>query len=157
MKSKNEITIEQLNLSCRHVDEMMAAGVTENFAIRILELFTDVYGKLHKGGSATPHHVDQVELWSAEAKKVREFTPNAEPNDHFVVEHGTPKRGFARMTMDLYRRGELNEKTMIQLVEDYWKLAVITIEENKRLNKLARSKVFKTPDERWAAAGIKFP
>ena len=61
------------------------------------------------------------------------------------------------MTMDLYRRGELNEKTMIQLVEDYWKLAVITIEENKRLNKLARSKVFKTPDERWAAAGIKFP
>jgi hypothetical protein len=53
--SKNIPTIEHLSIACRHVQELMAAGVTENFAIRTLELFTDVYAKLVKGGSATPH------------------------------------------------------------------------------------------------------
>ncbi len=44
---------------------------------------------------------------------------------------------------------------MAKLVKRYWKLAVITLEEDERLNKVARSKTFKTPEERWAAAGIK--
>jgi hypothetical protein len=45
---------------------------------------------------------------------------------------------------------------MAKLVERYWKLAVISLEEDKRLNKVARSKAFKTPEDRWAAAGIEF-
>ena len=153
--SKNAITIEQLNLACRHFNEMMTAGVTENMAIRTLESFADVYAKLHTGGSATPNHVDQVKLWSVEARKMRDAHPNAKPRNHFVVEHGTPKRTFARMTMDLHREGKLNDKTMRQLVKRYWKLAVITLKEDRRLNKVARSKMFDTPEKRWAATGIK--
>ena len=32
--SKNFITIEQLNIACRHVSELIEAGMTENMAIR---------------------------------------------------------------------------------------------------------------------------
>jgi hypothetical protein len=154
--SKNALTIEQLSLACRHVLEMREEGVTMNLAIRTLELFADMYAKMHMGGSATPHHVDQVTLWSVEAKNIRRRTPNAKPRDHFRVEHGTPRRGFALMVLDLYQKEKLNSKTMAKLIERYWKLAVITLDEDERLNKIARSKTFKTPDERWEAAGIKF-
>ena len=60
--SKNAITIEQLHLACRHVQEMMASGVTENLAIWTLELFGDVYAKLHGGGSATAPHVSEFRV-----------------------------------------------------------------------------------------------
>ncbi|MFI5021598.1 MAG: hypothetical protein ACHQRJ_08100 [Alphaproteobacteria bacterium] len=151
--SKNAITIEQIKLACRHVNQLMAEGVTENLAIRTLEIFTDVYAKRYKGGSATPHHVDQVTLWSVDARKKRKQFPNAK----LRVEHGTPRRAFARKVMELYRERKLNAYAMNQLVKRYWKLAVVTIEEDKRLNKVARSTAFDTPDKRWAAADIKFP
>ncbi|MDZ4733515.1 MAG: hypothetical protein SGJ16_08005 [Nitrospirota bacterium] len=146
----------QLNIACRHVEEMMAAGVTENMAIRTLELFTDVYAKLQMVGSATPHHVDQVELWSVKARNLRRKMPDGKPKDLFRVEHGTPRREFARKTFALYQKGKLNEKSMEKLVHRYWKLAVITLEEDQRLNKVARSRMFATPEKRWSAAGIKF-
>jgi len=60
------------------------------------------------------------------------------------------------MVLDLYQKEKLNSKTMTRLIKRFWKLAVITLEEDERLNKIARSKIFKTPDERWEAAGIKF-
>src|SRR5665213_4593935 len=103
--SKNALTIDQLQLACRHVEEMIAAGVTENFAIRTLELFADVYAKRHMGGKGqnSPHHVGQVELWSVAAIKMRESTPHTRAGDHFRVEHGTPRRGFARKVLVLYR------------------------------------------------------
>ena len=154
--SKNAVTIEQIKLACRHVNEMKAAGVTENLAIRTLELFADVYAKLHMGGTATPHHVDQVSLWSIEAKKLREANPSAKPKDFFRVEHGTPRRSFARKILDLYQTNKLTDQTINELVSIRWRLAVITLEEDQRLNKIARSKMFNTPEERWAAASIKF-
>jgi len=58
--------------------------------------------------------------------------------------------------MELYQQNRLTEKTMEDLVGRYWKLAVITLEEDQVLNKVARSKMFDTPEERWTAAGIKF-
>jgi len=154
--SRNAVTIDHLALACRHLEEMIAAGVTENGAIRTLELFADVYAKCYKGGSATPHHVDQVDLWSVKARRIRSRMPDAKPRDYFRVEHGTPRRGFARKVLELYRKDKLSAKTMAKLVERYWKLAVITLEEDERLNKVARSKTFNTPEERWAAAGIWF-
>jgi hypothetical protein len=154
--SKNAITIDHLSLACHHVEEMMAAGITENMAIRTLELFIDVYANLHMGGSATPHHVDQVELWSIKARKLRDALPDAKPRDYFRVEHGTPQRGFARKVLELYRKGKLAARTMDKLVERDYKLAVITLDEDKILNKIARSKMFDTPEERWASAGIRF-
>ena len=156
--SKNRISIDQLSLACRHVEELTAAGVTENLAIRTLELFADVYAKLHFGGSATPHHVEQVprKQWSIEAKRRKAQYPNARALDHFRVEHGTPRRAFARAVMSLYKRGALTENDMIELATKSWKLAVITLEEDIRLNRIARSRPSSTPDERWRDAGIAF-
>jgi len=155
--SKNKITITQLEISCRHVQEMQAADVTENFAIRTLELFADVYAKVLMGGSVIPHHVSKVELWSVEALKLRKEKPDSKPKELFRVEHGTPRRAFARKVFDLYLENNLNEQSMQSLVHKYWKLAVITIPEDQRLNKVSRSKMFDTPEERWATAEIKFP
>lgn len=154
--SRNSITMDQLSLACRHVKEMIAAGVTENLAIRTLERFADVYAKLLKGGSATPHHVSQVELWSVKARNLRKQKPKGKPKDLFRVEHGTPRREFARKVLTLYQKKKLNKVSMQRLVHRYWKLAVITLEEDRRLNKVARSRMYATPEKRWSAAGIKF-
>jgi len=154
--SKNAITINQLKLACRHVEEMIAAGVTENLAIRTLELFADVYAKFRVVGNTSPHHVSHVKLWSIKAKKVREGMPDAKPKHYFRVEHGTPRRAFARNVMALYHRGELDEATMSDTVQRDYRLAVITVQEDEKLNKVARSKKFQTPEERWTAAGIEF-
>lgn len=154
--SRNAVTIAQLELACRHTEEMMAAGVTENMAIRTLELFVDVYAKLHIGGAASPHHVDDVKLWSVDALRLRNRMPNAKPRSHFRVEHGTPRRAFARTVLNLYQKNDLSRKTMAELIEREYKLAVITLKQDRRLNRIARSKKFDTPEERWAAAGIEF-
>jgi len=135
----------------------MAAGLTENLAIRTLELLADVYAKLHKGGSATPHHVSQVPLWSKKAIQLRNTLPDAKPFQYLRVEHGTPRRAFAREVLSLYRKDRLTTRTMANLVQRSYRLAVITIEEDRALNKLARSKVLTTPEARWASAGIEFP
>ena len=131
--------------------------MTENMAIRSLELFVDVFAKLAHGGSATPHHVDQVQLWSKAALELREKYPNAKPKDHFRVEHGTPRRQLARLVLEGHREEKLNEEWLLNLVKKRWKLAAITLEEDERLNSVARSRLFKTPEERWDAAGIEFP
>jgi hypothetical protein len=154
--SKNQPTIEQLRIACRHVNELREAGVSENLAIRTLELFADVYAKLLTGGSATPHHVSQVRLWSAAALRIKNANPSAKPREHFRVEHGTPRRDFARKVMELHRKTALTEQTMDVLVNQFWKLAVITIDEDAELNRVARSQAFATPEERWAAAKIEF-
>ena len=151
--SKNQPTIKQLCMACRHIDEMIAEGVTMNHAIRLLELFTDVYAKLFTGGSASPHSAKQVKLWSLAAKK---FKSKVSFGKYVRVEHGTPRRAFAHMVLKLYRKQKLNKREMDKLVKKYWKLAVITIEEDRRLGKIARSKMYKTPEQRWRAAGIHF-
>src|SRR5580658_7191439 len=109
--SKNKLSIEHLALACKHVIEMRALGVTENLAIRTLELFADVYAKMALGGSATPHHVRQVPLsqWSIEARTHRIQYPDAPPRNYLRVEHGTPRRAFARDVMKLYESGTLDE------------------------------------------------
>ena len=69
---------------------------------------------------------------------------------------GTPRRAFARKVWSLYKNNELSETTMKKLVKRDYKLAVITVDEDRRLNRIARSKTFDTPEKRWAAAGITF-
>jgi hypothetical protein len=155
--SRNKPTIEHLRIACRHVDELVSAGVTENLAIRTLELFADLYAKTHNGGSAVPHHVSEVALWSVGARKFRVENPSAKPKDCLRVEHGTPRRAFARKVMELYHSDDVNEGSMATIVKRFWKLAVITVEEDSRLNKIARIKMFDTPELRWNAAGIEFP
>lgn len=154
--SKNKITIDQLRLACRHVGEMQKQGVTENLAIRTLELFANIYAKLSMGGRPSPDHVSHYTLWSREARRLKKKKSNGKPKDMFRVEHGTPRRAFARMVLDLYNKDRLNEKAMLKIVEDHWRVAVVTLKEDQRLNKIARSTVFPTPEERWAKSGIRF-
>lgn len=156
--SKNQLTLAHLNMACRHVKELMAAGVTENLAIRTLELFCDVYAKLLMGGSATPHHVNQVPRaqWSLAALEAIKQKPFSRVGDYLRVEHGTPRRAFALLVFDLYRKSRLTERRLKSLVHKSWKLAVVTLEEDLALNRIARSKSYACPDDRWRAAGIKF-
>ena len=156
--SKNRLTIHHLSLACKHLEEMMAIGVSENLAIRTLELFADVYAKMALGGTANPHHARQVpaDRWSIDAKKRKAQYPDDASGKHFRVEHGTPRRSFARDVMSLYKQGNLTEQSMFDLATKSWKLAVITLEEDARLNKIARSRPSSSPDERWLAAGIAF-
>ncbi|MBD9359316.1 hypothetical protein [Methylomonas fluvii] len=157
--SKNSISIEQIRMACGHCEELIQAGVTENLAIRTLEIFTDIYAKLsQENGNASPHHVNQVpkKQWSVKAKEKIAADPHLKPKDGLRVEHGTPRRAFARMALKLYKKEQLNDENMRELVHQHWKLAVITIEEDQKLNQAARSKKFDTPDERWASVGITF-
>ena len=156
--SKNRITIEQVRLACRHVHEMLSAGVTENLAIRILEHFVDVYSKLHNGGAAVPYTVNHVKLWSVEAIKLWEKNNKQRPGSYLRVEHGTPRRALARIVLDCYENEKLDQSELERLIRIYWKVAVITLDEDARLNKICgRSKLFASPEARWAAAGIEFP
>jgi hypothetical protein len=72
------------------------------------------------------------------------------------VEHGTPRRSFARKVLDLYQNNKLSVTAMDRLLERQYGVAVITIEEDRLLNKSARSKVSDTPEGRRKAAGIEF-
>jgi hypothetical protein len=102
-------------MACRHIDEMMAAGISENHAIRTLELFSDFYAKLHQGGAPSVHHADEVKLWSAAARKIRANNPKAKAGGCLRVEHGTPRRVFARKVMALNHANKLNARTMNNL------------------------------------------
>ncbi|MGA7871583.1 MAG: hypothetical protein WCA22_11865 [Candidatus Binatus sp.] len=120
--SKNSITIDQLKLACRHVNEMIHAGVRENLAIRTLELFADKYAKLKKLKKTGPNNVNQVKLWSIKARNLLDAKPDAKPRDYFRVEHGMPRRGFARKIRELEKRHQLNTETMNKLVERFTNL-----------------------------------
>jgi len=138
------------------VEELEKLGMTENMSIRQLELFADVYAKLRVAGKATPNRADEVQKWSLKARKARKQNPKAKIGQIVRVEHGTPRRQFARNVQRLYKSNNLTKTTMNKLVSKKWKLAVISLEEDKALNKKFRSTEFKTPEKRWDAAGIKF-
>ena len=156
--SVNRVTIEQLELACRHVQELRAVGVTENQAIRLLEHFTDLYAHLHKGGSASPYRASRIPYpqWSVAAKKLKRKNPDIKAAGNLVVEHGTPRRPFARKVIELYQNKNLNENEMAKLVKRYWQLAVVTKQEDQVLNSRFRTVFFSSPKKRWDAGGIKF-
>ena len=153
--SKNAITLPQIEVACRHVAELIKLGMTENLAIRNLELFANVYAKFRSVGSASPDHVDQFELWSQAALAHR--ASGGERGGRFLrVEHGTPRRQFARLILKAFNEGALTQVWLDTLCDQRWKIAVITLDEDRRLNRMARSKLYDSPQERWQAAGIVF-
>jgi hypothetical protein len=154
--SKNAVTIEQLATACRHVDELINAGMTENLAIRNLEQFANFYAKMRIIGNTAPDHVDQYKLWSKAARTARSATPDRPSGQHLRIEHGTPRRHFARYVLETFKAGNLTKEWMDHLCDTKWKVAVITHEEDQQLNTSARSQLFDTPEKRWASAGIKF-
>jgi hypothetical protein len=153
--SKNAPTMEQLKIACRHVLELIDAGMTENLAIRSLEIYANVYAKYRVLGAATPDHADQYELWSKAARKAKAANPNRPYGQYLRVEHGT-RRHFARLVLNAFKKRKLAEAWMNRHCDKRWKVAVITHAEDERLSKGGRSILLKTPDSRWAAANIKF-
>lgn len=154
--SKNAISIEQLKLSCRHFQQLRATGMSENLAIRSVELFANLYAKFRVVGRVNVDHVNQYGLWSKAALTAKRRNPTLSPGLHLRVEHGTPRRHFARLVLKLNHDKRLSKRTMDNLCKKYWSVAVITLEEDQRLNKSARSSLFPRPADRWASAKIKF-
>jgi hypothetical protein len=154
--SKNAPTIRQIKLTCRHVIELVDAGMTENLAIRNLELYANIYAKYLILGNTNPDHVDQYMLWSKAARKARVLRLKRASGQYLRVEHGTPRRQFARDVLEAFKKRKLTKKWLDNLCQRKWKVAVITHEEDKRLTKLTRSKSFRTPESRWAAGKLKF-
>jgi hypothetical protein len=67
--SKNAPTIQQLNIACRHVVELIEARMSENLA-KSLEIYANVYVKYRVHGEAKPDHADQYDHWSKAARKL---------------------------------------------------------------------------------------
>lgn len=151
--SKNAVTLEQLEIACRNVIELRAAGMTENLAIRNLEQFANIYAKLHHLGHASPDHANQYDQWSLKALEAEAANPGRRHGEYLRVEHGTPRRQFARLVLAGFEKGVLSEDWLNDLCDRRWRVAVITHEEDRLLN---RSSVADDPEERWKSAGIEF-
>ena len=147
------MTISQLKILCRHVRELIDAGFTENIAIRLLELGANIYAKDRNMGATNPDRADQFKLWSRDARKARRLHPKWKYGRYLRIEHGTPRRGFARLVLETFQHRKLTKSWMNKHCDRRWKVAVLTLEEDKRLN---RSKLYKSPEARWKAARIKF-
>lgn len=159
--SKNQYTAEQIGLVCRHVGEQCQAGISENFALRSLIVMVDAYAKLRKLGVANPDRADQFETWSVAAvelwKRKKDEKPPPPFGRHLRNEHGYGKSAFARRVLKTYKDsgGHLTEETMDSLVDKYWRVAVVTLYEDKRLNGRDRSNEGqRSAEERWKEADI---
>ena len=91
-----------------------------------------------------------VPVWSAAAKR-------ATSAKELMIEHGTPKSEFVKLVYDVYLAGKLTEDLLISMIENLWKIAVITKEEDARRSAAGlRSKRLESAEARWAAVGIQF-
>lgn len=151
--SKNSVTPEQLAIACRNYFELREAGMTENLAIRNVVEFADFYGRLRCHGRMGPVKVRHCGQWSLKAVEAHAADPSRPTGQYLRIEHGTPRRQFARMVLNGYKEGRLSEEWMNDLCDRMWRIAVITHEEDRSL---ARSVDMGDPEARWKAAGIKF-
>lgn len=155
MMSKNAVAIKHLEIVCRSMQELRELGMTENLAIRHLEFLVNNYAKYKIVGKVSVDHVDEYKLWSKDASRQKKLHLHRRSGEYLRVEHGTPRRDFARLVLNQFEKGKLTEKWLDAKCKKLWKVAVITHEEDMRLNKFKTVK-FKSPEARWAAAGIKF-
>jgi len=137
--------------------ELVAAGVSENLAIKSLETYTNDYAKHLLLGRIPPDNADIYDNWSEDARIAKTANPEKPYREYLRIEHGTPKRQFARLVLEGFKEKKLTRLWMDRLCQERWKVAVITLAEDERLSKLSgRSTLLDTPDARWAAAKIRF-
>jgi hypothetical protein len=79
----------------------------------------------HVSAGAVP--LDSVPVWSVAAQRAK----NAK---ELMIEHGTPKSEFVKLVYDVYLSRKLTEELLISMIENLWKIAVITKEEDARLS-----------------------
>jgi hypothetical protein len=100
--------------------------------------------------SAVSVPLNSVPVWSVAARRA------TSPKD-IMIEHGTPKSEFVKLVYDVYLAGKLSKEMLDSMIENLWKIAVITREEDARLSGAGlRSKRLESPEARWAAVGIQF-
>jgi hypothetical protein len=126
MPSINAPTFAQIKLACRRVIEMREAGITENIAIRQLELLANLWGKFRLLSHCSPDRADQFEYWSRAARKAKVTHPNAAYGTYLRVEHGTPRRDFAREVLAAYKAGKLTAQWMDRHCTAKYKIAIVT-------------------------------
>jgi hypothetical protein len=66
-RPRNAPSIEQLKMLCRHVVESMESGMSENWAIRLLEQVANMYAKYRVFGYVAVDSADQYTQWSKAA------------------------------------------------------------------------------------------
>src|SRR5262249_59421914 len=93
-RPKNAPTIEQLNMLCRHVAESMESGMSENWAIRLLEQVANMYAKYRVFGYVAVDSADQYTHWSKAALAAKAANPTLAAGRHFPFEHRPPTRAF---------------------------------------------------------------
>jgi hypothetical protein len=103
------------------------------------------------GAQFNGYDKSKLELWSVFAL----HAVNRDPRVKLRVEHGSPKAAFAARTLDLYTKDKLTEEVFNQELDRLYKLAVITLDEDQKLNDAGlRSKMLSSPEERWNNVGI---
>ena len=152
---------EQMNLPTAANDNEPPRLVSKAEAARYCGVTLATYAKwcwtgYRVLGAATPDHADQYEHWSKAARKAKADNPNRPYGQYLRVEHGTPRRHFARLVLDAFKKHKLTKTWMNRHCDRRWKVAVITHAEDKRLSEGGRSTLFKNPEARWAAAKIAF-
>ena len=83
-KSKNDITIEQLNVACSHFFELKELDMMSNIAIRQIVKMVDIYSKMRVIGKCSVDRADEfshcsigaIKLW----KEAKTNTPHYLPD-----------------------------------------------------------------------------
>lgn len=87
------------------------------------------------------------------ALEAKAANPNRPEGQYLRVEHGTPRRQFARMVLNGFQEGRMSEEWLNDLSDRMWRIAVVTVEEDRLLD---RSIDLGDPEARWRAVGIEF-
>jgi hypothetical protein len=90
-------------------------------------------------------------MWSAKALEAAAANPERKSGQYLRVEHGTPRRQFARLVLRAFQANQLTQSWLDDLCDAKWRVAVITLDEDRVL---ARSEYHEDPEARWRAAGI---
>jgi hypothetical protein len=155
-------TFQHLLLRCEFCKKSIEYGAKDghtrwHLVDSIYGYYRGVYGLEHDNyeivstAQVKPEHVVK---WSVEALRARKENPKA----RLIIEHGTPQAAFAKVIYRLYLDNRLTAEVFDGLLAKHYRIAVITVAENQKLNGAElRSTMLETAEARWAAVGIQFP
>jgi hypothetical protein len=140
VKHRIEITYEQLMLTLKTYHELLDAGLSRNWCGRTLFMVIDIYASQSIRGLPIP------------VSKAAHGLPKSQCR----YEHGTPMSAIITMFIEAYKANKLTKESSLEIAK-LWRVAHITLEEDKRLNASGlRSKAMNLPHERWSQVGIEF-
>jgi|SRR5271165_1477182 len=141
-------------IALEYMKKLRDAGVTHNQIHREIMFRIDGANNARKGhySGAKGFNKSTIDLWSVKALAAYKKDPKVK----LRVEHGSPRTPFAQRVFNLYLRNKLTEKLFNKMLDDHYKLAVITLDEDQKIRANGdRSVMHDAPEMRWKAAGIK--